>query len=107
MKYRRLLVCAESGNQKMYNRIANEVDCLAANIAGSQPETLTGIKAKARVAFLFWFGLDGEMLPVGEECLVAATLIRDLAGMNHVNPNPRLTSRVPFRVIHGGREEHR
>ena len=105
--YRRLVECANSGNRAVYNQLAAKVDRIAANIARSQPQTLAGIRAKARAAFLLWFGLDGNTNPVSEECVLAATLMQNLAGVDLESPTPPYEHRASFRVIRGGREGHR
>ena len=102
--YKRLIDAAADDDDSGYRHAAAIVERLVDKIGTMTPESISGLQAKAKAAFVVWAAGEDDICPGDRTTALARSLIRDLAWM------PVFESRIPcarpqLTVIEGGLQD--
>jgi hypothetical protein len=99
--YKRLVDAAADDDNDTYRQAAATVERLVDKIGTMTPETINGLQAKAKAAFVVWAAGEDDICPGDPTTALARSLIRDLAWMPVFESGlPRARPRLT--VIQGG-----
>jgi hypothetical protein len=102
--YRRLVDAAADDDDDGYRQAAATVERLVDKIGTMTPETINGLQAKAKAAFVVWAAGEDDICPGDPITALARSLIRDLAWMPvFESGTPRARRRLT--LIEGGLQD--